>query len=69
MECDGWRRYTPHVAGLYPFLAMFPFVFISGEPSMLAVTAWGLPWLLLGYAISSNARGILWSAATKSEGG
>jgi hypothetical protein len=48
---------------------MFPFVFISGEPSMLAVTAWGLPWLLLGYAISSNARGILWSAATKSEGG
>lgn len=53
----GWKRYTPLLAGAYPFVAMFPFIFISGEPSMLAVTVWGLPWLLFGYALySTSAR-------------
>ena len=51
----GWQRYTPLLAGVYPFVAMFPFIFISGEPSMLAVTVWGLPWLLLGYALYSTS--------------
>lgn len=52
----GWRRYTPLLAGVYPFVAMFPFIFVTNEPSMLAISFWGLPWLLLGYAIYSDAR-------------
>ncbi len=52
----GWRRFTPLLAGVYPFVTMFPFIFITSEPSMLAITGWGLPWLLLGYAIWSSVR-------------
>ena len=50
----GWQRFTPLLAGIYPFVAMFPFIFITSEPSMLAITGWGLPWLLLGYALWSS---------------
>lgn len=54
----GWQRYTPLLAGVYPFIAMFPLIFVTNEPSMLAITIWGLPWLLLGYALYSTiARG------------
>ena len=52
----GWRRFTPLLAGVYPFVAMFPFIFITSEPNMISIAIWGLPWLLLGYAIYSNAR-------------
>ena len=51
----GWQRFTPLLVGVYPFVTMFPFIFITEEPSMLAITGWGLPWLLLGYAIWSNS--------------
>ncbi len=51
----GWQRYTPLLVGLYPFVAMFPFIFITNEPSMLAIAVWGLPWLLLGYALYSES--------------
>lgn len=56
---EGWRRFTPLVVGLYPFAAMFPFIFISDEPNMLAIALWGVPWLLLGcalYAAKSRPR-------------
>lgn len=53
----GWWRFTPLIAGVYPFVAMFPFIFITSEPSMLAITVWGLPWFVLGYALySTSAR-------------
>ncbi|MGH3087954.1 MAG: hypothetical protein ACRDSJ_11630 [Rubrobacteraceae bacterium] len=52
----GWRRFIPLLVGLYPFVAMFPLVFIMSEPSYLSIAVWGIPWLLLGYAISSSAR-------------
>lgn len=54
---EGWQRYAPLLTGVYPFVAMFPFIFITNEPSMLAIAAWGVPWLLLGYAMySTSAR-------------
>ena len=52
----GWQRFTPLLAGIYPFVAMFPILLVTGEPNMLAITGWGLPWLLLGYAIWSSAH-------------
>ena len=50
----GWQRFTPLLAGIYPFVAMFPFIFITGEPNILAIAGWGLTWLLLGYAMWSS---------------
>jgi hypothetical protein len=47
----GWQRFTPLLVGVYPFLVMFPFVIVTGEPNILAISGWGLPWFLLGYAI------------------
>ena len=60
----GWQRFTPFLAGIYPFVAMFPFIFITSEPNALAIAGWGLPWLLLGYALWSSAgeRRTPWSA-------
>ncbi len=52
----GWQRFTPLLVGIYPFVAMFPLIFITEEPSMLTITGWGLPWLLLGCAIWSSLR-------------
>ena len=50
----GWQRFTPLLVGGYPFVAMFPFVFITGEPNQLAIAGWGLLWFLLGYATWSS---------------
>lgn len=50
----GWRRYMPLLAGVYPFVAMFPFIFVSNEPNMLSISIWGIPWLALGYALYSE---------------
>ncbi len=47
----GWQRFTPLLAGVYPFLVMFPFVIITDNANILAIAGWGLPWFLLGYAI------------------
>lgn len=52
----GWQRFAPLLAGIYPFVAMFPFIFVTDEPSELAITGWGLLWLLLGYALWSSTR-------------
>lgn len=54
---EGWRRFMPLLVGLYPFVAMFPLVFVISEPSYLSIAGWGLPWILLGYALWSSARG------------
>ena len=52
----GWRRLAPLLAGIYPFVAMFPLIFITSEPSILAIAGWGMPWVLLGYALRSGAH-------------
>jgi hypothetical protein len=56
----GWRAITPWLAGLY-FPAQFPFqaVFFLSRgkgPLPLLLGAWGIFWVLLGYAIWSEAR-------------
>ena len=53
---QGWRRFTPLLVGLYPLLVMFPFATLyGGEPGGMIVGIWGVPWLLLGYALLSLA--------------
>jgi hypothetical protein len=51
----GWQGFTPLIVGLYPFVVMFPFIFITDEPNVLAIAGWGLMWCLLGYAMWSSA--------------
>lgn len=53
---QGWTRWLPLLTGLYPFLFMFPFLFISGEPSDYAIGLWGLVRLVLGLAIRAQAE-------------
>ncbi len=53
-RCGGWQRFTPLVVGVYPFLVMFPFVIVTDEPNILAISGWGLAWFLLGYAMWSS---------------
>lgn len=48
---SGWRRYTPLIAGVYPFVGMFPFIFISEEPNMVAIALWGIAWAAFGCAL------------------
>jgi hypothetical protein len=43
------------LAKVYPFVVMFPFIFITDEPNLLAIAGWGLTWCLLGYAMWSSA--------------
>lgn len=45
----------PLLVGVYPFV-MKIIIFITEEPSMLAIAGWGLPWLLLGCVIWSSVR-------------
>ena len=51
----GWRRYVPLAAGLYPFVAMFPVLALTGTPPGPAIALWGLLWLLLGLALQAEA--------------
>jgi hypothetical protein len=37
----GWQRFTPLLAGVYPFLVMFPFVIITEDANILAIAGWG----------------------------
>ena len=51
----GWQQSTPLITGVYPFVVVFPFIFITDEPNVLAIAGWGLTWCLLGYAMWSSA--------------
>ena len=51
----GWHRMIPLLTGLYPFVAMFPIIAITGEPSALMIALWGLLWLPLGLALYVEA--------------
>jgi hypothetical protein len=54
-QWQGWTRWVPLLTGLYPWLFMFPFVLITGEPSNYAIGLWGLVRLALGLAIYAQA--------------
>jgi hypothetical protein len=51
---QGWRRYIPLLFGLYPFLLIMPYVFLTGAPNFAAIGGWGLPTLLLGVALRAE---------------
>ena len=55
-QWQGWTRWMPLLTGLYPWLFMFPFLFITGEPSNYAIGLWGLVRLVLGLAIRAQAE-------------
>jgi hypothetical protein len=46
----GDGRWSYLVMGLYPFVAMFPALAITGEPSALLIAGWGVPAVLVGAA-------------------
>ena len=51
----GWRSFMPLLVGLYIYLVLFPSLIITGNPPENLVGFWGVSWMLLGYAILSNA--------------
>lgn len=50
----GGMKVAPLLVGLYPFVIMFPLVVITGHPDLNAILGWGIPWLVLGYAMVEN---------------
>jgi hypothetical protein len=50
-ELKKWKRFTPLLVGLYPFVIMFPIVMITGSPSIHAIMLWGIPWKIMGFAL------------------
>jgi len=40
--------------GVYPFVAMFPVLAITGEPSAVLIAGWGIPAVLVGLALPSR---------------
>lgn len=54
-QWEGWTRWIPLLTGLYPWLFMFPFLFITGEPSEYLIGMWGLVRIVLGLAIYTQA--------------
>lgn len=55
-QWQGWTRWMPFLTGIYPFLFMFPFLFIYGQPSDYAIGLWGLVRLGLGLAIRAQVE-------------
>ena len=50
----GWKKFAPLLVGLHPFLVMLPVLLITGHPSIPAIMLWGVAWLVLAVALSSN---------------
>ena len=58
-KAGGWRgprRYAPLAMGLYPFVAMFPLLAITGERPDTALSGWGLMIAGLGLALAGAPR-------------
>lgn len=49
---SGWKRFTPLLVGLYPFLVMFPVLIVTGHPDIYLVMLWGVPWLIFGWVFN-----------------
>lgn len=54
---EGWHSITPLLTGLYVFLVIFPAFAITKAPNFLALAGWGIPSLLLGFALRTEASG------------
>lgn len=52
----GTMKAAPLLVGLYPFVIMFPLVILTGHPDLDAILGWGIPWLILGYAMTEQNR-------------
>lgn len=55
----GWRRYSPLIVGLFPFVFMFPLVILTGARPPAMIGLWGFPWLALGLAAWQRASEIV----------
>jgi hypothetical protein len=53
---QGWARWMPLLTGLYFWVAMFPFLVVSGGPNGFAIAGWGLARLALGLAMRGQAE-------------
>lgn len=53
-QWQGWQRFIPLLFGLYPFVLIMPFVFLTGAPNFAAIGGWGLLTLLLGVALRAK---------------
>lgn len=53
---NGWHRFAPLLAGIYPFIFMFPILAATGTPPEATIALWGIPWLLLGLAMRAQAN-------------
>jgi len=53
-----WKRYTPLIAGLFPFVFMFPLRFLTGARPAAVIGLWGFAWILLGIASWLRSREI-----------
>ena len=51
----GPHRWSFLAMGIYPFIAMFPVLAITGEPSYVLIALWGLPAAFIGFATLSRA--------------
>lgn len=47
----GWARLAPLAMGVYPFVAMFPVVAVTGDRPDTSVSLWGVMIFLVGLAI------------------
>jgi hypothetical protein len=54
---QGWARWVPLLAGLYFWVAMFPFLVFSDGPNGFAIAGWGLARLALGLAMRAQGTG------------
>ncbi|MDQ6906336.1 MAG: hypothetical protein M3176_05845 [Chloroflexota bacterium] len=48
---EGWHRMIPLLAGIYPFVAMFPILAATGNPPEVMIMFWGFLWILLGLVL------------------
>ena len=53
-QVGGPGRWSFLVMGIYPFIAMFPILAITGEPSYVLIAGWGLPAALIGFTVLSQ---------------
>lgn len=60
---SGPGRFAVLLAGVYPFVVMFPIVAATGEPSVVAIALWGLPLMLVGLAMLGVGREVGGSSA------
>ena len=55
---SGWKRYTPLITGIFPFVFMFPLVIITKNRPAFMIGFWGIPWILLGIAAWQRSKEI-----------